>query len=118
MTSAANATRSRRTRNRENDVLLDEGSKKKEKRGKMISFRLPASADAYVRKLAKSMGGITPALLAALKLHEGLREGLEPEKFRLQTFAAAEKLDWATNEPEVYVRAIKRGLEDAEKQRK
>lgn len=96
-------------------MLLDEGKKRRESRGKMISFRLPKSADAYLRELAKTMGGITPGILAAVGLHERLRAGTLPLKLRLQRFALDEGMDWATQEPEVYVRAIERGLADAEK---
>lgn len=99
-------------------MLLDEGKKRRETRGKMISFRLPASADGYLRQLSKTMGGITTAILAAVTLHERLRAGTLPLKLRLQRFALDEQLDWATQEPEVYVRAIERGLLDAERNRK
>jgi len=99
-------------------MLLDEGIRKKEKRGKMISFRLPASTDTYLRRAAKSMGGITQVLVDMLRLHEGLSEKLAPHKAQLQQLALDEKLDWVTQEPEVYVRAIKRGLADAESKRK
>lgn len=99
-------------------MLLDEGKKKKEPRGKMISFRLPASADAYLRSLAKTLGGITPGILAAVNLHERLRNGTLEHKLRLQRFALDKGLDWQTQEPEVYVAAMLAGLEAHEKSSK
>lgn len=114
----ANKVRARGTQNWRHGLLLDEGIRKKEKRGRMISFRLPASTDTYLRRVAKTMGGITHALVDALRLQEGLSAKLAPHKARLQRFALDEKLDWVTQEPEVYARAIERGLADAEKNRK
>lgn len=110
--------RLRRTHNGRTTVLLDEGKKKKEARGKMISFRLPKSTDAYLREHAKTLGGITPAILDAVNLHQRLRAGTLPLKLRLQRFALDEGLDWATQEPEVLVKAIERGLADSERNRK
>jgi hypothetical protein len=98
-------------------MLLDEGIRKKEKRGKMISFRLPASTDTYLRRTAKSMGGITQVLVDALRLHESMSEGLGPHTPRLQQFALNEKLNWVADEPSVYVRAIVKALDESEKKR-
>lgn len=114
----ANRLRASGTNNWRNGLLLDEGIRKKEKRGKMISIRLQASVDAYLRRIAKTMGGITPVLVDALRLREGLGEGLAPHKVRLQRFALDEGLDWMTQEIAVYTRAIERGLEAAEQKRK
>lgn len=99
-------------------MLLDEGLRKREKRGKMVSVRLPSSVDAYLRRTSKMMRGLTYALVDALRMHEGLHQGLAPHKLRLQRFALDEGLDWVTQEPLVYVRAIERGLEAAEQARK
>lgn len=115
MTASAIASRSHR---RENGLLLDQGIKKKEKRGKMISFRLPKAADTYLRRSAKVRRGITHTLLDALSLHEALNERLMQHKKQLQQFALDEGLDWETDEPLVYVRLIERGLQDAERARK
>lgn len=118
MTASAITTRSRRRTGRENGVLLDEGIRKREKRGKMISIKLPASADAYLRRLGKARGGLTVVLVDALRLQEVLSGELAPHKLRLQRFALDEGLDWVSQESLIYARAIVRGLEAAEQKRK
>lgn len=114
-----NAVSARRSHNgRTTAMLLDEGRKKREARGKMISFRLAKSHDDELRQLAKAMGGITPCLEAAVGLLGRVKAGLQGDKLRFQHFMTGHGLDPTTQEAEGIVLAVRAALDAAEKGRK
>lgn len=116
-----NAVRAPRSKTKENGVLLDDGSggKKKREETKPIAARFPKSLHDYVKARAgERRGELTRVVLDIVELHKQLSERLASEKISIQRFALDERLDWSTQEAEVYARLIKRGLDDAERRRK
>ncbi len=75
-------------------------------RAKMISFRLPVEPDKYLRQCAKSMGGITKAVLESVRLHQEVSTLLSRHKPALQQLALDSGLDWDTQRPELYAKII------------
>lgn len=99
-------------------MLLDDGAGKREPRV-ALPVRVPKSLVDYIRKRAGDRRGqVTRVIEDAVMLHRALFEKMAPHKLRLQQLALDLKLDWETQESEVYARAMIMGLEQHEKHRK